>query len=967
MITNITFKVWVIGQTEEVFLDYEKYLNRMDFYNQRRFICEITGHSALTFFEALKSEMEGSKDVDKAFPDALREPVLRKVQFSTISRIDNLDFFPGEHVTVLLSDGERLNGSIREKAKFPAAADQRAFSRYFVTLTNRPGEEALVDDEHVQRDRKSFTKQMLRSFIKNTVTREAWTGAPWLVKDKIAKELHIDTRVPAHLQHGNRVAEKRATLAQKKGEQDGSLLSFMTTPRLPQLQPKSHKSKLTQQQIARNKHQQFLNYQQALAENPSFAGTPVPFVNPATQFVNHFDNHYRGLQPIAAKGSAKPPPPPPIKYPIEDLEVKPAHDGTNRPRLKYLSWDTPAGEESDNKSCGILMESVGPLLETWNTLNVYCEIFLLDSFTFDDYIQALQIASQGVDCELHAEVHCSALKLLVQSEKEGGKVMVNLPALIEEDSEDDQSTNGTSTLPTPTPEPEVKTTGRATRSSLAKSDVTDAKPESNRSHSTTLEIKNHRAAEMLAEYGWVDRLRRRDFRDGGWEIIIVGLLHQLSLNNRYQKTCEELLTKLAPVDEEPNQETARTQYGKLDINLRVKVVQIICMLTVETKVVRGYMEECSEQMTGFRKEKIEWQRSKKIAIEELRVLNEERKILLPDNSPPSPEITSIDDISMPDIEDDEVADSDDEDPRSGRSLRRGNDRAAERKRKREAEEKEKKEKAESAAKPSKVSNQFKKILKDMEKKKEVIKECEEQISTLENDLREADCPRTKVLGKDRFWNRYYYMERNGMPYAGLPTSSTVDAGYANGCIWVQGPDDLEREGFIELPEEDNKQYRKIFQMTIPERKKMEEGPTSVYNANQWGYYDDPDAFDMLIGWLDVRGVRELKLRKELQAQREHIVESMQKRKEYLAQAEKKYESNEQSNRMSTRTKTYVEKPQYRCAEWENDMAKDELGHIHSEQPSRARKVAKKTPLPTRDTRAGNKGKPLTRQGSRYNF
>ncbi len=35
-------------------------------------------------------QMEGSKEVDGVFPDALREPILRKVQFSTISRIDNL-------------------------------------------------------------------------------------------------------------------------------------------------------------------------------------------------------------------------------------------------------------------------------------------------------------------------------------------------------------------------------------------------------------------------------------------------------------------------------------------------------------------------------------------------------------------------------------------------------------------------------------------------------------------------------------------------------------------------------------------------------------------------------------------------------------------------------------------------------------------------------------------------------------
>lgn len=38
-------------------MSYEPYLQRMDFYKQRRFICEITGHSGLNFFEALRSEV----------------------------------------------------------------------------------------------------------------------------------------------------------------------------------------------------------------------------------------------------------------------------------------------------------------------------------------------------------------------------------------------------------------------------------------------------------------------------------------------------------------------------------------------------------------------------------------------------------------------------------------------------------------------------------------------------------------------------------------------------------------------------------------------------------------------------------------------------------------------------------------------------------------------------------------------
>lgn len=84
----------------------------MDFYKQRRFICEITGHSGLNFFEALKSEVccaadypiirrwstdyrqtDESREVNSAFPEALKEPILRKIQFSIVSRIDNLGEF----------------------------------------------------------------------------------------------------------------------------------------------------------------------------------------------------------------------------------------------------------------------------------------------------------------------------------------------------------------------------------------------------------------------------------------------------------------------------------------------------------------------------------------------------------------------------------------------------------------------------------------------------------------------------------------------------------------------------------------------------------------------------------------------------------------------------------------------------------------------------------------------------------
>ena len=37
--------------------------------------------------------MDESREVNSAFPEALKEPILRKIQFSTTSRVDNLGEF----------------------------------------------------------------------------------------------------------------------------------------------------------------------------------------------------------------------------------------------------------------------------------------------------------------------------------------------------------------------------------------------------------------------------------------------------------------------------------------------------------------------------------------------------------------------------------------------------------------------------------------------------------------------------------------------------------------------------------------------------------------------------------------------------------------------------------------------------------------------------------------------------------
>ncbi|PHH69697.1 hypothetical protein CDD80_6560 [Ophiocordyceps camponoti-rufipedis] len=961
-------EVWHIAQTGEVFITYEDYLSRMEFYKQRRFNDQITGHSGLTFFEAFTSELAGGREVDLSFPEALKGPILRKVQFQTISRLDNLvdmiydefkhDFYPGEEVTVTVDGGDRVHGLVRDKTSFgprilPDGSHAQPMTRYLVNIKDTE-EETMVTDEHICRDRGTFTKSMLRSFIKKTVIREAWTGAPWLVKHDYAAQHHIDTRVPPQLRYDTKVQERRQLQAQKRATPHDANANGATTAaatmnqgpvRLPELKPapKSHKGK------------------QGSQGAKGLKWPPTMSLNGANGYGHHHHHHSAADSHRAAglrdpPSPPSPPPPPPPKYPIDDLLLEPKQ-GSTRPRISFMCRDPPVDVGGRGTMHNrIDMASVGALLETWDTLNVYCEIFRLDSFTFDDFVEAMSVASDRVHVQLFEEIHCAVLKILVESESDGGRVCIALPDLGDDAADGDAAVGLQS--PDPTPEPEPKPTGRATRSSLAKLEAERLAAEAAAAEEESLRAElasKHRAEELLKEYDWIEHLRKRDFAHGGWQRIIVGLLHQLSKKERREKACEELLLQLVPPNTNPTQEAVRQTYARLDINYRVRALQILCMLTMETKAVRAYMEDCSEAMTKYRKDRIEWQRQRKQAMEDLRQLNEERKALMPDVTPPEYHPIKEEDVKMAD---DSLLDKDEDgEGDAGKSHKKRRSRGpTEKQRKREEERERKmrdKEKGRDGVKgakgttklPPQQQKQYNKLLKEIQKREDTIKECETEIGVIENDLREADCARTRVLGKDRFWNRYYWFERNGMPYGGLPNSSTASAEYANGCIWVQGPDELERTGYIDVPADVENEYRARFDMTIAERKEREEDGTSVFNATQWGFICEPDDVDRLIRWLDPRGLNELKLRKELLNYRDKMATHMERRKKYLSEAEAeagtakaadtgdKERRDEGTKRTSSRIRDKTpETARYRCLRWENTMALETLGHLHAEQP-----------------------------------
>lgn len=512
----------------------------------------------------------------------------------------------------MLEDSSRLHGIIRDKANFAeqlyadGTIKSPAYARYLVKILDRPNEEALLDQNHITRDRRSFTKLMLRGFIKNNVTRESWAGAPWLVKSSVAEEYKIPTEVPKHLQYGARVADRKAL---KKADQEG-FFGFFSSQQLPELKPavKGQKAKMSAQDLARSREAQYQEYQRSLNGNPSFLLSTNAARSSKAQQADK-----KALAPtVTVKTESRPPSPAPIKYPIEDLEIPPNRDKKHRPTLKYLRVDEEEDDGAEDLLPGEMQpESVGLLLEAWDTLNVYCEVFQLDSFTFDDFLQAMRFSSEEINCELFVEMHCAVLKKLVNDDNDqGGAVQISLPDLPVQNPEELEAEQKEEEEQDELPEPEPEVTRMTTRGSLAKKEAETLKAQVDQD---SAEVQIHRAAEMLHDYGWIARLRKRDFRNGGWEMVMIGLLHQLSVRPRSEKTCNDILKHLAPLDAEPTQQTAQQKYATLDINLRAKALQLICMLSLETRAIRNYLEECSNQMTEFRKEKIEYQKARKAA------------------------------------------------------------------------------------------------------------------------------------------------------------------------------------------------------------------------------------------------------------------------------------------------------------------------------------------------------------------
>ncbi|PSS30848.1 DDT domain-containing protein [Actinidia chinensis var. chinensis] len=193
-------RVFQVRFTKEIFRDYGEYLNRINLYRQRIWTCKVTAKTNLTFEEALVSEKHATEKVQR-FPKELVVPVLRDVQFSMLTLKDLANKIATK-LQEQLSEGTELYGK-RNNRVYPCKiikvlAEEAGRTQYEVAWLDKEKkmtENAVVNGEDLVRKKLPFTRDVLKSFIRESTYR----SVPWVLHDKLASKYGISTDPPEEL------------------------------------------------------------------------------------------------------------------------------------------------------------------------------------------------------------------------------------------------------------------------------------------------------------------------------------------------------------------------------------------------------------------------------------------------------------------------------------------------------------------------------------------------------------------------------------------------------------------------------------------------------------------------------------------------------------------------------------------------------------------------------------------------
>lgn len=338
--------------------------------------------------------------------------------------------------------------------------------------------------------------------------------------------------------------------------------------------------------------------------------------------------------------------------------------------------------------------------------------------------------------------------------------------------------------------------------------------------------------------------------------------------------------------------TAAERYPHLPLADKIQILLFLCQLAVVTRNVKTYYEECENHLTELRKERLELIRVRKRTQEQRHELDGIKK---QDESPVPEEEEQVTPMeqdpesnsdSDSDSEQDELASDDDEEGSEGSDSNDSfaSDAGSERykrlfgSRQESLREKALQRDAEQArmaaelAKAKEQQRESKQINAERKRMEDEDLRLARREEAIDREFRRyAMIPRLRPLGKDRFLNRYYWVD--GIGTASLAGSSGSVL-YQTGRVFVQAASMREWNDLC-------KGYSGGSH-ALTQRRASELQIQPDAELGEWNVYTKPEQIEELIAWLRIKGVRENALKAQLLKYRDYIEGGMRKRNDDIA-------------------------------------------------------------------------------------
>uniref|UniRef100_A0A1D1ZJD0 DDT domain-containing protein DDB_G0282237 n=3 Tax=Anthurium amnicola TaxID=1678845 RepID=A0A1D1ZJD0_9ARAE len=351
--------VYQVRFTKEIFRDYQEYLNRLNLYRQRVWTCKATGKANLTYEEALVSERRANEKVQQ-IPKELVAPILNMVQYSTL-RLKDLVYSISTKLQERSFKGAELYAWKEQSVcacRILNILEDDVNIRYEVgwfDKNKKVTSTSIVDSDGLMRKKLPFSRSTLKSFMRESTSR----SSPWVIHEKLAKKHGISTEPPGELR--NKLSAQNGSCGTKDGHRiNGDKKRLLGA-------------------VDENNNKKRKKKENGILERL------LPLEKKANKEEQKLEE--------------------PIRYPIEDLLVKPGPDDpvfTERP--------IPCREFS------VPMDCVGDLLMVWDFCSSFCRLLRLWPYSLDDFEKA--ICHKDSDLVLIIESHSAMLRVIMKNEGE---------------------------------------------------------------------------------------------------------------------------------------------------------------------------------------------------------------------------------------------------------------------------------------------------------------------------------------------------------------------------------------------------------------------------------------------------------------------------------------------------------------------------------------------------------------------